>query len=203
MNVSSKAVPAMIPFTFNDIETGARLFEALARQATSLRGMPITYGDLLTLARSLHPKDEVLGRAVPVGIGPKLQFVEAFCASHGFPNLACLAVNRDTLRPAPAYQGDWEAEKRAIAGFDWSAANTQLAAYVEAMRARVPARFKPRKERPADVAWYAYFCSHRTACEKLTPEDKQEIINQMMAGLDPETALARVLAAKSEFGSAS
>ena len=192
----------MIPFTFNDIETGARLVEALIRQATSLRGMPITYGDLLTLARSLHPKDEVLGRAVPVGIGPKLQFVEAFCAAHGFPNLACLAVNRETLRPGPGYQGDWEADRRAVAGFDWSAADAKLAAYVEAMRAKVPPRFKPRKERPADVAWYAYFCSHREACEKLTPEDKQEIINQMMAGLDPETALARVQAAKRDFGSA-
>ena len=70
--------PAMIPFAFNDIEVGARLVEALTRQAASLRGMPITYGDLHTLARSLHPKDDVLGRAVQVGIGPKLQFVEAF-----------------------------------------------------------------------------------------------------------------------------
>lgn len=192
----------MIPFTFNDIEVGARLVEALVRQATSLRGMPITYGDLLTLARSLHPKDDVLGRAVPVGIGPKLLFVEGFCALHGYPNLACLAVNRETLRPGPGYQGDWEADKRAIASFDWSVADAPLAAYVDAMRARVPARFKPRKERPADVAWYAYFCSHRAACETLTPEDKQEIINQMMAGLDPATALARVLAAKHDFGSA-
>ncbi len=195
-------VSAMIPFTFNDIEIGARLVEALIRQATRLPGMPITYGDLLTLARSLHPSDEVLGRAVPVGIGPKLQFVESFCAAHGLPNLACLAVNRETLRPAPAYQGDWEADQRAVAGFDWSATDALLAAYVAAMRAKVPARFKPRKERPADVAWYAYYCSHRQACEKLTSEDKQEIINQMMGGLDPATALARVLAAKREFGDA-
>lgn len=193
----------MIQFTFNDIEVGARLVEALARQARSLRGMPITYGDLLTLARSLHPKDEVLGRAVAVGIGPKLQFVEGFCTAHGYPNLACLAVHRETLRPAPGYQGDWEADKRAVAGIDWGVVDAQLAAYVDAMRAKVPPRFKPRKERPVDVAWYAYFCSHREACEKLTSEDKQEIINQMMAGLDPETALARVLAAKRDFGSAS
>jgi hypothetical protein len=192
----------MIAFTFNDIEVGARLVEALARQATSLRGMPIAYGDLLTLARSLHPKDEVLARAVPVGIGPKLLFAQGFCASHGYPNLACLAVSRETLRPGSGYQGDWDADKRAVGGFDWNTADGQLAAYVDAMRAKVPARFKPRKERPADVAWYAYFCSHRAACEKLTPEDKQEIINQMMAGLDPETALARVLAAKQDFGSA-
>ena len=190
----------MIPLTLNDIEVGARLVEAMARQASSLRGMPITYGDLLTLARSLHPKDEVLGRAVVVGIGPKLLFVEGFCAAHGYPNLACLAVNRESLRPAANYKGDWEADKRAVAGFDWREAEAKLAAYVEAMRAKVPPRFKPRKERPADVAWYAYFCSHREACEKLTPDDKQEIINQMMAGLDPETALARVLAAKQDIG---
>ena len=190
----------MIPFTFNDIEIGVRLAEALARQAASMRGMPITYGDLLTLARSLHPKDEVLSRAVPVGIGPKLQFVAGFCAAHGYPNLSCLAVNRETSRPWSGYQGDWEADKRAVAGFDWSATGAQLAAYAEAQRAKVPARFKPRRERPADVAWYAYFCSHRAACDKLTAEDKQEIINQMMAGLDPETALTRVLAAKQEFG---
>ncbi|MCA1246111.1 hypothetical protein [Massilia sp. MS-15] len=192
----------MIPFTFNDIEVGARLVEALARQASSLRGMPITYGDLLALARSLHPKDEVLGRAVQVGIGPKLLFVEGFCAAHGYPNLACLALDRDTVRPHPAYQGDREADRRAAAGFDWSGIAAPLAAHVAAQRAMVPARYKPRKERPADVAWYAYFCSHRAACDRLGLEDKQEIINQMMAGLDPETALARVLAARPAFGGA-
>lgn len=192
----------MIPFTFNDIEVGARLVEALARQATSLRGMPIVYGDLLTLARSLHPRDEVLARAVPVGLGPKLRFVQGFCAAHGYPNLASLAVDRQSLRPWSGHGDDWEAEQRAVGGFDWSTAGGQLPGYVDAMRAKVPARFKPRKERPADVAWYAYFCSHRAVCEKLTPEDKTEIINQLMAGLDPETALGRVLAAKQEFGSA-
>ena len=57
-------------------------------------------------------------------------------------------------------------------------------------------RVKPRKERPADVAWYAYYCSHREACAQVSAEDKKEIINLLMAGLDPDTALHRVLAAK-------
>jgi hypothetical protein len=192
----------MIPFTHTDIEVGVRLAEALAQQAKALRGMPIVYADLLTLARSLHPKDSVLARAVPVGIGPKLLFVEGFCAAHGYPNLACLAISKASLRPHPGYQGDWESDKRAVAGFDWSVADAHLAAYAAAARAAVPARLKPRKERPADVAWYAYFCSHRAACEKVTNEDKQEIINLIMAGLDPETALGRVLAAKPDFDDA-
>lgn len=184
----------MIQFTHNDIEVGSRLVEALVRQAQSLQGMPITYGDLLTLARSLHPKDVVLGRAVPVGIGPKLRFVEGFCAAHAYPNLACLAVGKGIQPPG------LEAERRAVAAFDWSTVDAQLPAYADTIRATVPARFKPRKERPADVAWYAYFCSHRAACETLTQEDKQEIINLLMAGLDPDTALKRVLAAKDEVG---
>ena len=196
------------PFTVNDIEVGARIYEALVHCARSLRGMPITYGDLLAAARQLHPKDAVLDRAVPVGIGMKLLFVEEFCRAHAYPKLACLAVNRSTMRPGPGYQADWEdggearweADRRMVAGFDWSGADAQLAAFADRARAAVPARLKPRKERPADVSWYAYFCSHRAACEKVTPEDKQEIINLLMAGLDPETSLKRVLAAKADFG---
>ncbi|WP_312518595.1 hypothetical protein [Massilia sp.] len=186
-------------FTLNDIEIGLRIHEALAHHARAMRGALISYTDLLTLARSLHPRDAALGRAVPVGIGMKLQFVTGFCIAHGYPDLACLAVNPASMRPYPGYRGEWEAERRAVAGIDWAAAAPALDAHAAMARAAVPARLKPRKERPADVAWYAYFCSHRSACEKVAPQDKQEIINLIMAGLDPDTALRRVLAAKTDF----
>jgi hypothetical protein len=193
---------ATIRFTFNDIDVGSRLYEALVQQAKSHAGASITYGQLLTLARQIHPKDAVLGRAVPVGIGAKLLFVEEFCSANGYPNLACLAVNQSTLKPGPGYQGDWEADKRAVAAFDWSSADARLAGYARTTRAAVPVRIKPRKERPADVAWYAYFCSHRAACASINGDDKKEIINLLMAGLDPDAALQRVLAAKAAFGEA-
>ena len=182
-------------FTVTDIDVGVRIYEALAHHAESNQAAPIAYKDLLTLARSLHPKDAVLGRAVPVGIGIKLLFVDAFCAAHSYPRLSCLAVNPGTMLPGPAYDGDWEADRQAVAAFDWSSAAHQLPAFAQAQRAAVPARLKPRKERPADVSWYAYFCSHRKECESIGPEEKQEIINLIMAGLDPETALKRVRAA--------
>lgn len=193
---------ASIRFTLTDIDVGLRLFEALAQRARLAQGAPIGYGELLTLARGLHPRDATLGRAVPVGIGMKLRFVEAFCLAHGFPNLACLATNSAGMRPGPGYQGNWETDRRAVADFDWWSAEAPLAAYASAARAAVPKHFKPRKERPADVTWYAYFCSHREACAKITGDDKKEIINLLMAGLDPETALNKVLGAKAEFGEA-
>ncbi|MFC5462681.1 hypothetical protein [Massilia niabensis] len=152
----------------------------------------------------MHPKDAAVDRAVPVGLGMKLRFVEDFCRANEFPNLACLAVNPATMRPREGYQGDREADLRAVAAFDWAGAGveTRLAAFANEARAAVPKRLKPRKERPADVSWYAWFCGHREACKEVTGDDKKEIINLMMSGLDPETALRRVLAAKAEFAGA-
>jgi hypothetical protein len=186
-------------FTQIDIDVGSRLLEALAQHAISTQGAPISHEDLLTLGRQLHPRDAMLGRAVPVGIGMKLLFIEAFCKANAYPNLACLAVNKAGMRPKEGDLGAWEADRQAVAAFDWTSAHARLAAFAAEMRSRVPKRFKPRKERPADVAWYAYFCSHREACARVSAEDKTEIINLLMSGLDPETALGRVMAAKAEM----
>ena len=194
------SIDATVQFTLTDIEVGSRLVEALVQHAQASAGQPIAHADLLTLGRGMYPKDAMLGREVVVGIGMKLAFVEAFCKANGYPNLACLAVNKSTMRPRASYQGDWEAERGAVVGFDWSAAPARLAAYAAEARTAVPKRYKPRQERPADVAWYAYFCSHRQACAGIANDDKKEIINLLMAGLDPDTALRRVLAAKAEFG---
>jgi hypothetical protein len=187
-------------FTLTDIDVGFRLVEALVQHAISAQGAPISHEDLLTLARQLHPRDATLGRAVPVGIGMKLLFVDAFCSANSYPKLACLAVNKATMRPKDGDLDAWEADRQAVAAFDWSSAGASLTAFAAEMRAKVPKRFKPRKERPADVAWYAYFCSHREACARVSAEEKIEIINLLMSGLDPETALGRVMAAKAEMG---
>jgi hypothetical protein len=183
-------------FTHTDIEVGARLVEALIRHAVATGGEPIGYADLLTLGRNMHSRDAVLARAVPVGIGMKLRFVAEFCAAHGYPDLASLAVPLPDATQGKGSGNSGETARNAVAVFDWSAAPGKLAEHIVAMRAKVPKRFKPRQERPADVAWYAYFCSHRAACANITADDKKEVINLLMAGLDPETALRQVMNAK-------
>lgn len=187
-------------FTINDIEVGSRLYEALVNHAKETAGAPIFYGDLLALARSLHPHDEVVKRAVPVGIGMKLLFVETFCRSNAYPNLACLAVNRATGRPGPGYLGDWEADKRAVAAFDWSSADAVLLAYASAARAALPKAPARRKEELCLRLWWTYYDANRTGFPAVSQDDKQEIINRMMEGMEPEAARDLVLAAKAEFG---
>jgi hypothetical protein len=179
--------------TLNDIEIGARLVEALVHSATKLDAAPIAYPQLLELARFLDPKDAAMARAEVLGIAMKLRFVSGFCKASGYPDLASLAVH-----PASTDPGD-EAERRAVATCDWSQLPAKLAEYAKAARAAVPVRLKLRKERPAEVSWYAYFSAHREACKSITSNDKKELINLVMAGLDPETALKRFLAAKAAF----
>lgn len=181
--------------TLNDIEIGARLTLALVQHANKTEGAPIAYADLLELARFFDPKDAAMGRAEVLGIGMKLRFVAQFCKANGYPNLACLAVHPASTQLAPGH----ETEQRAVLACDWLQLPAKLADYARAMQASVPARWKPRKERPAEVSWYAYFCAHRDACKSITSSDKKEVINLVMAGLDPETALRRFLAAKAAF----
>lgn len=183
--------------TFNDIDVGARLVEALLAHVAVAPTAAITYDALLAQARAMYPRDAALGRAVPVGIGPKLQIVARFCREHGYPNIAALAVHPVTGQPGPHAGG---ADMSTIAATDWTAAPAQLAASIKAWRSLVPARLKPRAERPADVAWYAWFRTHRAECAQVTAEGKHEIINLVMAGLDPEAALRRVLAAQEAYG---
>ena len=193
--------PQRYTFTLNDIEIGVRLAEALVHHARKNGGVPIAYAELLELGRFLDPKDAAMDRAEVLGIGMKLRFVADFCKEGVYPDLACLAVHPATMRPAEC-EGDWDALRQAVAGFDWAPALARLPGYAQAARAAVPVRFKPRKERPAEVSWYAYFCAHREACKDIGSGDKREVVNLVMAGLDPETALKRFLAAKAAFEAA-
>jgi hypothetical protein len=178
----------VIQFTHNDIDIAVRLVDALIAHASVAPATRLSYGALLAQARAMHPRDAALGRAVPLGMGPKLALVARFCRQHGYPDLAALA--------GAGPHSDAAADPAACAGIDWAAAPAQLAVASEAWRAAVPARLKPRGERPADVAWYAWFRTHRADCAQVSAEGKVEIINLVMAGLDPASALQRVLAAQ-------
>jgi len=185
--------------TLNDIEVGARLAEALVHHVGKNGAAPIAYPALLELGRFLDPKDAAMDRAEPLGVAMKLDFVAEYCKSEDAPNLACLAVHPASGRAAFACAEDVEAERQAVAAFDWAQALSRLPDYVRSAQDRVPARLKPRRERPAEVSWYAYFTAHREVCKGVTSGDKKEVVNLVMAGLDPDTALRRFLAAKAAY----
>ncbi|QNA89292.1 hypothetical protein G4G28_13950 [Massilia sp. Dwa41.01b] len=182
-------------FTLNDIHVGTRLYTALVTHAHATGGAPVFYSDILQQARALDANDAELQRAVPIGIGMKLLFVERFCLLNGYPTLACLAVSKARGRPSEGYKGDWEADKQAVAQFDWSTAQAQLDAYViEARRAVTPR--KRRTEAKALDLRYQHFKGNRQAYSKVSDEEAQEILTLLIEGFDADAAYGRVIAAR-------
>jgi hypothetical protein len=178
-------------FTINDIDVGSRLYAALVVEARNGAGTPVYYSDLLDRARALFRDDQVLGRAVPIGIGPKLLFVKEFCSAHGYPNLACLAVSRADDLPGKSYQGNWHAEMEAVRAFDWETATPELDSYAAAGRA---AAMPLEKVKPLLAAerFYAFYKAHSGYRNRISEEEKQEITNLIIEGYPEATAFERV-----------
>lgn len=189
MNKASVALPR--PFTENDIHVGTALFAVLVDHARNHPGQSVFYGDLLDAAHLRFPDDAEVKRAVPIGIGMKLLFVQAFCNANGYPNLACLAVNKGKRIPGVSYPGDWEREMREVAAFGWDAVKPKLDAFALAVKP-----LRPIKRDEAIEIRYAHFKHNRPAYDPLTESERGEIVNILMSGVDVERALAMVLEAK-------
>lgn len=169
------------PFTLNDINVGGKLYAVLVRYAATYPGKSIFYGDLLDRARTMFDEDDEVKRAVPIGIGTKLLFVEAFCEESGYPNLACLAVNKGKREPGDGFSGNWLQQMREVAAFDWSAAQPVLDAYVtRSIKAATP--LKRRKESEARELLFAHFREHRDAYKGFNEHDREEMVSHLDGG---------------------
>lgn len=185
-------------FTLNDIHVGSCLYTALVSHALATQASPIVYSDLLALAREMHPDDAEMANAVPVGMGNKLLFVEAFCKANDYPSLACLAVGKVSRRPGPGYKGDWEHDKREVSRFDWSIARQRLDAFVSSARTAAAPQIK-RREHEAKVIRFEHYRQHRAAYDGLSGDERQQVLNLLMEGApDAEAALSQVLAIKAD-----
>lgn len=199
MNANEKRTTR--PFTINDIHVGSKLYEVLVQHAKASPGAPVRYGDLLKGCRELYPDDAVVKRAVPIGIGMKLLFVQSFCDKHDYPNLACLAVNQSG-KPGDAYPGNWESDMLAVANFDWSNVPAQLAVYVAeaTVCASPPCKVS---EDDARNAVYRNYKLDENRYKSFEQDDREEMINLLMDGVDLEAAYLTVTNAKSELGQVS
>lgn len=198
MNANEKH--AVRPFTINDIHVGARLYEALVKHAANHPGKPIRYGALLAACRDAHPGDAIMLRAVPIGIGMKLLFVMAFCERHGYPNLACLAVN-ESGKPGPAYKGNWKQDMLDVAAFDWSQAPANLAIYVaEATVLATPPVKCKAKEPEVREAIFQDFRANRGRYASFVHDDREEMVNLMMECVPLAQAYQAVMDARAEQG---
>lgn len=187
-------------FTVNAIHVGSRLYEILVHHAATSPGTAIRYGDLLAACRARNLEDAIVQRAVPIGIGMQLLFVQAFCDKHAYPNLACLAVNQKGM-PGRSYPGNWEEDMHAVAAFDWSQAPAHLAAYVAEATARAtPVRRCRVTEVEALEARWQHYILDKSRYASFDDNDRQEIINLLMECISVEDAYQSIMDAKADLG---
>lgn len=198
--MSTSSQGATRPFTINDIHVGSRLYECLVQHAAASPGTAIRYGELLAACRKRFPEDAIVQRAVPIGIGMKLLFVQAFCDKLGYPNLACLAVNQSG-KPGAAYPGNWKLDMMAVASFDWSQAPANLAIYVaeETVRA-TPAVRCNADEGEVRRALFDNFRADRSRYATFDLSDREEMVNLLMECIPFEQAYRAVMNAKADAG---
>jgi hypothetical protein len=168
---------ALKTYTPNQIEVGARLYQALVHHVAENGGKPIVYSELLAFAQGLYPHDAVLQKAIATSIGDRLLYVASLCKALGYPNLACLGVSVATGEPGGGYTGDWEADKRAVAAWNWADSINRPAGLSDA---------------EAGARWFAWFNANRKACADLGADDKKPIVTLMMQGVPAAEAARHV-----------
>jgi hypothetical protein len=180
--------------TAYDVRLGEVYYRYLLELARERAGATIRYGDLVERAKAEHPNDELVQSAIPLSIGKRLLMIEMFCAKHGLPNLACLAVNASG-RPGPGYKGNWEEEKLRVAKFDWESCEQDWAMHVDEWRAAAqkPPKLIKRSRDEAEKEFTAYWRADAASGSpqypnRLDNDTKEQIIKAIEKGHAPEVA---------------
>lgn len=82
-------------------------------------------------------------------------------------------------------------DKREVGGFDWSVVKPRLDAFVSSAHATAT----PRKARSADdakVLRYKHYDQHRAIYDAMSDDDRQEVLNLLMAGVPDARDLPQI-----------
>jgi hypothetical protein len=180
--------------TAYDVRLGEVYYRYLLESARECVGETVRYGELVDRAKTDYPNDELVQSAIPLSIGKRLLMIEIFCAKHGLPNLACLAVNASG-RPGSGYSHNWEEERRRVANFKWETCEQQWAMHVDELRtaARKPSKLVKRSRTEAESEFTTYWRADAASKEPVYPKHlengiKEQIIKAIEKGHTPEIA---------------
>ena len=135
----------------------------------------MTYGQLVDLAKSQFPTNEFVQRAIPIGVGRRLDFVRAFTEQRGLPDLSSLVVNKSTNECGVGFTKNFDPAKvRAeVFAFDWRVVTNEFTGVLAA--SRKPA-VKPKQVTVEAAAklMYSYYTEHKATLPQIGEESSRE-----------------------------
>jgi hypothetical protein len=179
--------------TQTDVELALAFYSVLVEVARR-REEKLTYGRLVELAKSQFPTNEVVQRAIPIGVGRRLDFVRAFTEQRGLPDLSSLVVNKSTNECGVGFTRNFDpASVRAeVFAFDWSGVAKEFTGVLATARKQA-AKPKQVTAETAAKLMYSYFTQHKAALPSSVKDHREKIIKLIMQGASPADAFEEAM----------
>ena len=162
----------------------------------------ITYGELVALAQSHYPEDEIVQNAIAVSVGRRLEIVYRFTQEHEFPDLTVLAYNKGTEECGAGLNHQQpQLLQDEVYAFDWNAVDEafeqHLLKKVELLGQKKAAVKKVKLGRSEDEArtlMWAYYKEHKTSLPASIKNQRETLIALIQQGMDAESAFQQCAA---------
>lgn len=180
--------------TPTDLDLALAYFAVLVEVARSQR--TITYGELVERAKTAFPANETVQKAIPVGVGRRLDFVREFTRQRNIPDLTSLVISKSTGECGVGFTRNHDPllARASVFAHDWQSESTDFTGAIALARQRS----KPRKRITEDAAtklMFAYYTANRSSLPPTVRQLRQQIIDRLMEGEDVAEAFAQALAA--------
>ena len=165
--------------TATDLELALAFYAVLVEVAR--KRQTVTYGELVELAKSTFPTNEVVQNAIAVSVGRRLDFVRAFTNQRALPDLSSFVVNKTTRECGVGFTRTFDPEevRAQVFAFDWRDVSTEFTGVVAAARERA----KPRKRVTANAAgklMFEYYAANKVNLPPSVRDHRDQIIKRIM-----------------------
>ena len=160
----------------------------------------LTYGDVARIVKERYPDNQVAQGIIPVIVGRRLGAIWRFTKDQGCPHIGALIINQHTNECGEGITTllDPVAERKKVYEYPWDNIEPLFGAHLEREKAQKKTqhkKLKPIKKEAATELFFKYFTEQNDLPikpAKLAPF-RNEIIELVMKGHEPETALGFVL----------
>jgi hypothetical protein len=119
-----------------DLELAAIYYPILVEKARLK--LCITYGELVDLAKNLHPDNPVIQNALAISTGRRLDVVRMFTSAHGLPDLSSLVINGLSGECGSGFTRNFDPEsaRNQVFNFNWQMVPSPFFDFIESIEKR-------------------------------------------------------------------
>jgi hypothetical protein len=181
--------------TQNDVYLASAYYPILVKLAKEKK--ILTYSDLVEKAKTEHPSDAVVMKAIAISTGRKLDVVRIFTTESDLPDLTSLIISKASITgessgiPGKRYPGDPKKSKDEVFAYDWSTVSDDFDVYVTETVKIITPRTRRTKDEAASLR-HAFYKENERSLPIWSGKDKEfirVIIDELlMEGFSPEEA---------------